>query len=215
MPGHAPPRLPFPDRESAGRELARRLAHLSQPRPLVLGIPRGAVPMARVIADALGADLDVVLVRKLGSPWNPELAVGAVDESGRVYVAPHSRRAGGDEEWIAAESARQLQEISRRRQLYTPDREPIDAHGRTVIVVDDGAATGSTLIAALQAVRTRQPARVVCALPVASREAATALSKLADELVCLAIPEPFDAVGAFYRHFPQLRDQDVVAALRH
>lgn len=207
------PRLPFADREAAGTLLAGRLAHLSGRNALVLAVPRGALPIARIIADALDAQLDVVLVRKLGSPWNPELAVGAVDETGWVYVAPHAHFAGADTHWVDEESTRQVQEIRRRRLRYTPDRDPVDARGRVAIVVDDGAATGSTLIAALHAVRSREPAHLVCALPVASREAVAAISPLADELVCLAVPEPFGAVGGFYRSFPQLGDEQVVRLL--
>lgn len=207
------PRLPFPDRESAGVLLARRLARHGLHHPLVLAVPRGGLPVARVIADTLNAELDVVLVRKLGSPWNPELAVGAVDETGWVHVAPHAGRAGADAGWIARESTRQMHEIARRRLRYTPGREPLPARGRQVIVVDDGAATGSTLIAALHAVRARGPAHIVCALPVASRDAVDAISPMVDELVCLAVPEPFQAVGQFYRSFPQLEDDEAARLL--
>lgn len=203
----------FDDRDDAARELAAALAHLRGSRPLVLAIPRGAVPMAAAIAEALEGDLDVVLVRKLGAPGNPELAVGAVDETGRVHVDPHAARLGADEDYLAAEARRQLATIRARRRVYTPDRPPLPVVGRTVVVVDDGLATGATMRAALTATRAQNPARLICAVPVAAPESLAAVRSLADETVCLLEPADFYAVGQFYRHFSQVEDSEVVAAL--
>ncbi|TNF61730.1 MAG: phosphoribosyltransferase [Burkholderiales bacterium] len=204
----------FDDRLDAARQLAGPLDHLKPARPLVLAIPRGAVPMARHLAQALQGDLDVVLVRKLGAPGEPEVAVGAVDESGWVWVAPYAARLGADAHYLEAEAARQLERIRERRRRYSPIRAPQSAGGRTVIVVDDGLATGATMTAALHSLRQQKPARLVCAVPVASREALALVRPLADEVVCLLAPEHFQAVGQFYREFPQVTDDEVEALLR-
>ncbi|MBB5016003.1 phosphoribosyltransferase family protein [Rehaibacterium terrae] len=205
--------LPFADRDDAARRLAVALAHLHGSRPLVLAIPRGAVPMGRVLATALGGDLDVVLVRKLGAPGNPELAIGAVDEHGRVHLASHAALTGADAAYIRRETERQLALIRDRRRRYTPDRPPLDAAGRTVIVVDDGLATGSTMIAALGAARAAGAAHLVCAVPVAARDSLERVRPLADEVVCLAAPLNFHAVGQYYDRFDQVSDEQVVALL--
>jgi predicted phosphoribosyltransferase len=206
----------FDSRLDAGRRLAKALARYRGSNPLVLAIPRGAVEMGAAIADALGGELDVVLVRKLGSPWNPELAVGAIDETGWTYIAPHARRVGADDAWLAKEKAKQLELLRRRRAQYTPARAPADPSGRVAIVVDDGIATGASMIAALHAVRARNPSRLVCAVPVAAQESAESVRPYADELVCLELPEDFMAVGQFYREFSQVEDDEVVRLLaRH
>ena len=204
----------FEDRDDAAERLADALSAYRGQHPLVLAIPRGAVPMGAVLARRLQGDLDLVLVRKLHAPGAPEFAVGAVDEAGWVYLAPHAGEAGATSSYIAEEKLSQLEELRRRRQLYTPGRAPIDAAGRTVIVVDDGLATGSTMVAALHAVRQRGPARLVCAVPVASEEAVELVRRYADDVVCLAVPRRFAAVGQFYRSFPQLEDEEVVRLLR-
>jgi putative phosphoribosyl transferase len=204
----------FENRRDAALKLAARLVCYKGKNALVLGIPRGAVPMARVIAEELGGEVDVALVRKLCAPGNPELAVGSVDESGWTHVAGFAASAGADAPYVEQEKQRQLEVIRQRRALYTDGRDGIDPAGRLVIVVDDGLATGSTMIAALHALRQRQPSRLICAVPVAPPETAAEVAKSCDELVCLETPDYFYAVGQFYRHFSQVEDYEVAAALR-
>jgi predicted phosphoribosyltransferase len=203
----------FDDREHAARLLVRRLkASYKGKNPLVLGIPRGAVPMAKIIADGLGGELDVVLVRKLGYPGQPELAIGAVDETGSVSLADYAREV--EPEYLELEKARQLDVLRKRRASYTPGRPPIDPRGRIVIVVDDGIATGSTMTAALRAIRRQEPTKLVGAVAVASVMAARAISQEADDLVCLNVPADFYAVGQFFRDFSQVTDDHVIDILR-
>lgn len=204
----------FADRTEAAERLAAALRQHQDQHPLILAIPRGAVPMGAVLARRLHGELDVVMVRKLRAPGSPEFAVGAIDETGWAYVAPHAPAAGATLEYLEEEKRRQLVEMRRRRALYTPSRPPIAAAGRTVIVVDDGLATGSTMLAALHAVRERKPARLVCAVPVAAPDSLELVRPHADEVVCLAAPAGFAAVGQFYRSFPQVEDAEVVALLR-
>ncbi len=206
--------MPFQDREQAAHLLAQRLAGYRGQRPLVLGIPRGAVPMAKIIAEALEGELDVVLVHKLGAPAQPELAIGSVDEAGHLYVSDHVRELGITEAYIAREKAAQLETLHKRRVMYTPVRPPIDPAGRVVIVVDNGVATGASMIAALRAVRAKQPAKLIAAMAVAPHSALKQMEVEADEVVCLEAPDVFYAVGQFFEDFSQVSDADVVAILR-
>jgi predicted phosphoribosyltransferase/dienelactone hydrolase len=204
--------LPFRDREDAARQLATALEGYRDARPVVLGIPRGAVPMARIVADALGGELDVVLVRKLGAPGNPELAIGAVDELGTIMLNENARWAGAGNEYIEREASEQLELIRERRKQYGAGQTASLA-GRTVIVLDDGLATGSTMLAALQAVRLQRPGHLVCAVPVAAPDSLRSVARLADEVICLAKPSPFGAVGLYYQDFSAVSDDEVAQAL--
>jgi putative phosphoribosyl transferase len=204
----------FQSRLDAARQLAAALAHYRGRNPLVLAIPRGAVVMGGLIADALEGELDVVLVRKLRAPYNPEFAVGAVDESGRAHIAEHAQSAGADAAYLEQEKQTQLEILRRRRAQYTPARPPLDPKGRIVIVVDDGLATGASMIAALHAVRARQPQRLICAIPVAAPDSLERVRPLADEVVCLSAPAGFDAVGRYYLDFAQVEDDEVISILK-
>jgi predicted phosphoribosyltransferase len=178
----------------------------------VLGVPRGAVPMAKIIADALGGELDVVLVHKLTHPEQAELAIGAIDEEGNAFV--NDWAADLDPAYLEAEKKRQLALLRERRARYTPSRKSIDPHGRLVIVVDDGIATGSTMTAALRAIRARKPKKLIGAVAVAAPEAARAMLHECDAMVCLNVPAKFYAVGQFFDDFSQVTDDDVVAILK-
>lgn len=204
----------FKDRVQAAGLLADRLLRYRGQSPLILAIPRGAVPMGVVLAQRLAGELDVVLVHKLCAPFQPELAIGAIDESGHATIAPHAASVGATPAWITTEKNRQMRVLQTRRQHYSPLRPPIPIHQRVVIVVDDGLATGATMQAALMAVRRGRPARLVCAVPVASSEALALVQPLADECVCLSTPPLFQAVGQFYEDFPQVSDDEVAMQLQ-
>jgi predicted phosphoribosyltransferase len=204
----------FRDRSDAAEQLAVALAHWRGKTPLVLAIPRGAVPMGAIIAERLGGDLDVVLTRKLGAPGNPEFAIGAVDETGWTYLADHPEATGATREYIEREVAVQLETMRRRRAQYTPARAPLDPTGRVAIVVDDGLATGATMLTALHAVAAKRPKHLVCAVPVGTHEAVKRVRPHADELICLDPSMEFFAISQCYRRFPQVDDDEVVAILR-
>ena len=203
----------FQDRTEAATKLAEQLQKYRGRNPLVLAIPRGAVPMAKIIAHALDGEADVVLVRKIPAPGAPEFAIGSVDETGWTYLTPNAAYLGASDAYVEEERERQLQTIRKRRALYTPLRSPIDPAGRIAIVVDDGLATGSTMIAALHALRKRNPATLVCAVPVAPAETLTVVEEYADETVCLRTPVEFMSVGQFYREFEQVTDSEIAELL--
>jgi predicted phosphoribosyltransferase len=204
----------FANRDDAGHQLAKALAAYKGKRPLILAIPRGAVPMGKVIADVLEGDLDVVLVRKLSSPYSSEFALGSVDESGWMFVADYAAGYGGTPEYMEREKQRQMATLRGRREQYTPFRQALDPKGRIVIVIDDGLATGSTMIAALHATRAKQPAKLICAVPVAPPDTVEKIRPYCDEAVCLSTPANFQAVGQFYADFNQVSDEEVMAVLK-
>ncbi len=206
----------FSTREAAGRSLAKRLLTYASPKVVVLGIPRGGLPVAREVAVALHAPLDIVVVRKLGAPAQPELAIGAVvdgDHPRAIFNQEVLEQLGVPDEYIDNEIKRQLAEVKRREELYRQGRPRIPLEGKDVIVVDDGIATGSSIRAALRGVRRQKPNRLILAVPVAPAETIDALRAEADEIVCLETPVNFYAVGQFYIDFHQVSDEEVKAIL--
>jgi len=201
----------FRDRTEAGRLLAERLRHYAgRDDVVVLGLPRGGVPVAYEVARELGAPLDVFVVRKLGVPGHEEFAFGAIATGAtRVLNKEVIERLELPPEWIEAIDAKERRELERRERAYRGDRPPADLAGRTVILVDDGLATGSTMLAAVQAVRQDDPAKVVVAVPVADPEVCAGLEAVADEVVCALTPKPMRAVGAWYEDFSQTSDDEV------
>jgi putative phosphoribosyl transferase len=209
------PHLPYRDRIAAGRVLAAQLKSSHRwHKPLVLGLPRGGVPVAAEVADALEADLDVLIVRKIGLPWEPEVAMGAI-ASGGICIRNLSvlRATGASDDDFMEVAHREREELKRRERRYRGDRPLPSMAGRTVILVDDGLATGSTMRAAVAAVRTFHPEEIVVAVPVGAADAVTALEALVEELVCPATLESFGAVGAFYEDFSATGDDEVEALL--
>lgn len=205
----------FDDRMQAGKLLAERLdEYAGRTDVIVLALPRGGVPVGFEVAQALDVPFDILLVRKLGVPGHEEYAMGAIASGGmRVINQDAVDMLGISGATLDAATQHEVQEISRREKLYRGDRPPPDLHGRTVIVVDDGLATGSTMLAAVRALRDSPAARVVVAVPVGAIETCERLRTEADEVVCLRMPEPFRAVGLWYRQFPQLADQEVIDLL--
>lgn len=202
----------FPDRRAAGCALARALRHLAGPDVIVLGLPRGGLPVADAVARDLKAPLDIVLVRKIGMPGNPELALGAIagpEGKTQVLNAELVSLYGIDPATIEAQAAPERAELARRRKLWGTRLEPGALQGKVVILVDDGIATGATMRAAAVAVRADHPRRIVVATPVAAPDALEQMSGLADEVVCLSAPMSFTAVGKHYASFPQLDDDEV------
>ena len=207
----------FRDREEAARELSVALSSWRGAHPLVLAIPRGAVPMGEILARELGGDLDVVLVRKIGAPGDPEFAIGAVDESGTLSLSSEARLIGIGPGEAEGERQRELLLIRERRRLWGRGRPPVDPAGRTVIIVDDGMATGATMASALRFLREKNPKILVAATPVASREALERIRPLADRILSLRTPERFLSVSEFYESFPQIGDEEVrrILAKKH
>jgi predicted phosphoribosyltransferase len=203
----------FRNRIEAAKLLAKRLEAYRGQNPLVLGIPRGAVPMARVIAESLKGQLDVVLVHKLGAPFQEEFAIGSVSERGDVHLSEEVELYGIEKSYIDQEVARQLDVLRRRRAAYTPVRPPISPTDRIVIVVDNGIATGWTMIAALRSVRPQKPKKLIAAMAVAPAQAVAVMKREADEVVCLGTPASFYAVGQFFADFSQVTDEEVTEIL--
>ena len=211
--------MPFIDRKDAGRQLAKALARYKSQRPVVLALPRGGVPVAAEVANVLDAPLDLILVRKIGVPFQPELAMGAVVDGVEPVIVRNEeviQLSGVSETDFNAIRDEQLAEIERRRKLYLGDRPHPNISGRTVIVVDDGIATGATTRAALRAIRMRKPSKLVLAVPVAPTDSVKSLRGEADDIVCLENYEEFGAIGLFYSDFRQVSDTEVIGILaRH
>ena len=203
----------FRDREDAGEQLAQLLSDLQGENVVVLGIPRGGVEVAAVVARRLGAPLDVVIPRKVGAPGNPELGLGAVAEDVEVLDERLIRVLAVNEKYLRGEIAAQQEEIARRSSTYRGEQPPVPLQGKVVVVVDDGVATGGTAVAALRWARARGAAKVILAVPVAPADAVRRLEEEADEVRVLATPEPFYAVGQWYDSFPQVSDDRVVELL--
>jgi putative phosphoribosyl transferase len=205
--------MKFEDRSEAGRRLADKLVHLRDRKPVVLALPRGGVAVGFEIARELDAPLDIVLVRKIGVPWQPELALGAVTDGASPETFIDRELAASfdvSDSYIRKETARQLAEIERRRKLYCECHPKPEIAGRTTIIVDDGIATGATMRVALQAMRRRGPARLVLAVPMAPPDTLATLGEQADETICLEAPDMLGAIGFYYRDFHQMSDAEVI-----
>lgn len=205
--------MTFTNRTQAAEDLVKQLEQYRGKNPLVLGIPRGAVLMAKIIADELKGDLDVALVHKIGAPENPEFAIGSVSEFGTIYCSQAVERYGIPSKYVDSAAEIEIAKLRERRKDYSPIHQPIDPKNRIVIIVDDGIATGSTMLAAVRAVRKQGAKRVVVATPVASLSAINSLESEVDELAILEAPENFYSISQFYDEFPQVSDEEVLSAL--
>lgn len=208
--------MPFKDRTEAGCKLAAALAKYKNQQPVILALPRGGVPVAAEVADALKAPLDLILVRKIGVPFQPELAMGAVVDGAAPVIVRNEdviRLAGINEADFKSVCDAELAEIERRRARYLGSRERAEVAGRTAIVIDDGVATGATTRAALRATRARNPKKLVLAIPVAPTESLAAMREEADDVVCLEDHEFFGAIGFYYSNFRQTSDEEVIKLL--
>lgn len=208
--------IPFENRRDAGRKLASELADKALENPVILALPRGGVPVAYEVAKALNAQLDLLMVRKIGAPGWEEYGIGAVIDGSDPHLVLNEevvRQIDPSPDYIRSEMRRQLKEIERRRLIYLGDRRPIDLTDRTVIIVDDGIATGGTVKAALKGVSKSSPKKIILAVPVAARSTLRELEDQCDEIVCLVAPVVFGAVGAFYRNFDQTDDSEVISLM--
>jgi len=208
--------MPFKDRVDAGRKLAAVLAEYKDQQPVILALPRGGVPVAAEVAAALAAPLDLILVRKIGVPFQPELAMGAVVDGDAPTVVRNEsviRLAGISETEFKAVCDRELAEIDRRRRRYLGSRDPVEVNGRITIVVDDGIATGATTRAALRATRLRRPKKLILAVPVAPTESIDMMRQEADDVICIEDHEDLGAIGFYYSNFRQISDEEVIETL--
>lgn len=206
---------PYANRRQAAERLSESLAGYRAHHPVILGIPRGGVVIADTIARELDTDLDIVLTRKLGAPDNPELAIGAVSENGRLHLQREiAAKVGADEDYIEWERERQLAEIRARRERYRSVLPKASLQGRTVILVDDGVATGATMLASIWAARDEGPGEIVVAVPVGAQEAVARLEREADSVICPYVPAYFYAIGQFFENFEQVDDREVVEILQ-
>lgn len=205
--------MSFNDRTQAAELLAQKLSQYRGKHPLVLGIPRGAVPMSRVIADYLEGDLDVVLVHKIGAPENPEFALGSVSEFGTIHLSEAIRLYEISSEYVDTAARNEIGRLKERRQSYSPVHPPRSPKDRVVIIVDDGIATGSTMFAAIRAIRSQGAQKIIVAAPVASPRVMEALEYEADEVVVLETPEYFFSISQFYEEFTQVSDEEVLQIL--
>ncbi|MFA5276713.1 MAG: phosphoribosyltransferase family protein [Candidatus Omnitrophota bacterium] len=207
---------PFADRSEAGRLLAEQLKYLNSEDTVVLGIPRGGIIVAAVVAGILKSKFDIMLSRKLGAPGNPEFAIGAVSESGEIILNDLLvTGTGADSIYIQEEKKRQLAGISRSKKIYRNVHPKITLKGKINVIVDDGAATGATMQSALMAAHQEEAKSIIAALPVATRDCISKLERYADEIICLKLPDYFSSVGQFYLEFSQVSDEEVIELLKH
>ncbi|MBW3597731.1 MAG: phosphoribosyltransferase [Planctomycetes bacterium] len=206
--------ITFRDRADAAHQLAQELRQLDLTAPLVLGIPRGGIAIGATLAEELGAELDAALARKLRAPRQPELAIGAVSEDGELHLSPHAQLAGATEEYLEKERQDRLAELKRRSKMFREARPPARIEGRSVILTDDGIATGSTMLAAAESLQAKKPHQLIIAVPVMPAGRVEDFRRACDQLVCLSAPEDFMAIGQFYENFRQVDDETACNLLR-